>query len=190
MAKAEYRSAIRSKTLIKKAVAQLLQQKELAKITVSDVIREADISRGTFYAHYPDVYGVVAQIVEEELQSLVAFVDEVGMEFAETQPEKFIAQVCEYLAKDREYYRFLAHTNILDDFIKRLFSIYYEPLLTDILAQKKCKDTNEANIYLLYLTSGARSVLVGWLNQDLEGTPEEIGNILGSFIRLVKQYYE
>ncbi|MBR2730518.1 MAG: TetR/AcrR family transcriptional regulator C-terminal domain-containing protein [Clostridia bacterium] len=190
MAKAEYRSAIRSKTLIKKAVAQLLQQKELSRITVSDIIREADISRGTFYAHYPDVYGVVTQIVEEELHSLVAFVDEVGIKFAETQTEQFITEVCAYLEKDREYYKFLAHTDLLDDFIKRLFSIYYEPLLTDILAQEKCKDANEANIYLLYLTSGVRNVLLGWLNQDLRGTPEEIGHILGSFIRLTSKYYE
>lgn len=190
MAKAEYRSAIRSKTLIKKAVASLLQQKELPKITVSDVIREADISRGTFYAHFPDVYGVVTQIVEEELHSLVEFVDEVGLKFAETQPEKFITEVCAYLEQDRDYYKYLAHTNMLDDFIKRLFSIYYEPLLADILAQEKCKDANEANIYLLYITSGIRNVMLGWLNRDLQGTPAEIGHMLGSFIRLVEKYYE
>lgn len=68
MAKAEYRSSIRSKNLIKKALAKLLNEKDLSKITVSDIIREADISRGTFYAHFPDVAGVVEQIERRSLR--------------------------------------------------------------------------------------------------------------------------
>ena len=33
-----------------------MQQKDFQSITVTDVVREADINRGTFYAHYRDVY--------------------------------------------------------------------------------------------------------------------------------------
>ena len=46
MAKAEYRSAIRSKRLINDALADLLQEKPLDKITVTDVVNRADINRG------------------------------------------------------------------------------------------------------------------------------------------------
>lgn len=48
MAKAEYRSSIRSKQLINAALADLLQEKPLDKITVTDVVRRAGINRGTF----------------------------------------------------------------------------------------------------------------------------------------------
>ena len=51
MAKAEYRSAIRSRKLINEALADLLTEKPLDKITVTDVVSRADINRGTFYAH-------------------------------------------------------------------------------------------------------------------------------------------
>ena len=53
--KSEHKNAVRSKTLIKYAFTQLLAEKELGKITVTDVVEKAGISRGTFYARTLDV---------------------------------------------------------------------------------------------------------------------------------------
>ena len=65
MAKAEYRSAIRSRKLINKALADLLQEKPLDKITVTDVVNRANINRGTFYAHYADIPDVIEHLVDQ-----------------------------------------------------------------------------------------------------------------------------
>ena len=64
MAKAEYRSAIRSKKLIIEALVDLLTVKSLDKITVTDVVTRADINRGTFYAHYRDIPDVVDHLIQ------------------------------------------------------------------------------------------------------------------------------
>lgn len=63
MAKAEYRSAIRSKKLIISALVDLLQEKPLDKITVTDVVNRAQINRGTFYAHFADVPDVINHLI-------------------------------------------------------------------------------------------------------------------------------
>ena len=65
MAKAEYRSAVRSRKLINEALADLLTEKPLDKITVTDVVRRADINRGTFYAHYRDIPDVVDHLIHQ-----------------------------------------------------------------------------------------------------------------------------
>lgn len=65
MAKAEYRSAIRSRNLIKQALADLLLEKPLDKITVTDIVKRANINRGTFYAHYMDVPNVIENLIQE-----------------------------------------------------------------------------------------------------------------------------
>ena len=64
MAKAEYRSSLRSKKLITDALITLLDEKPLDKITVTDIVKKADINRGTFYAHYDGVMDVVTSIFE------------------------------------------------------------------------------------------------------------------------------
>ena len=70
MAKAEYRSAIRSKKLINEALADLLTEKPLDKITVTDVVTRADINRGTFYAHYKDIPDVVDHLIHQTFSAL------------------------------------------------------------------------------------------------------------------------
>ena len=190
MSKAEYRSSIRSKNLIKKALAKLIHTKDVSKITVSDIIREADISRGTFYAHYADVNSVVEQIESEELQKIIDFVNRFGVEHVAEDVGTFIKMICEYLSNDMEYYRMLTQSNMLDSFIWRLVNVYYDILLESIVSSGEHRDVDEANLYLLYITSAAKTVLVNWLSGEIKGTPEQIAERLGKLISLNQKYYD
>ncbi len=189
MPKAEYRSSIRSKNLIKKAVAKLIHEKDIQKITVSDIIREADISRGTFYAHFADVSGVIDQIECEEICNLMGYIERFGYENISTSTERFIMLICEYLSKDMEYYRMLTQSNILNNFIWRLVDIYYENLLNEILNTQKSANRDEVNLYLIYISSGAKTVVLSWLNGEIKGTPDEIAKILSKLIQLNQSYF-
>ena len=65
--KAEYKSAIRSRRLIKEAFTELMEEKEIDKITVTDIVKKADINRGTFYAHYANTRSLIEQIENDVL---------------------------------------------------------------------------------------------------------------------------
>lgn len=60
--KAEYRSSIRSKVMIKEALLSLMLEKPFDKITITDIVTRADINRGTFYAHYDNTSDVLKSI--------------------------------------------------------------------------------------------------------------------------------
>ena len=80
MAKAEYKSAIRSRKLIRTAFVELMQEKDTDKITVTDIVKRADINRGTFYAHYSDTHAVLEQIENEFLQHILEILDDSNYE--------------------------------------------------------------------------------------------------------------
>lgn len=190
MPKAEYRSSIRSKNLIKKAVAKLIHEKDIQKITVSDIIREADISRGTFYAHFADVSSVIEQIESEEIRNLMDYVERFGFENISTNTERFIELLCEYLSRDMEYYRMLTQSNILNNFIWRLVDVYYEKLFNAIMVNKNIENKEEVNLYLIYITSGAKTIVLSWLNGEIKATPTEIAKSLAKLIQLNQKYYD
>lgn len=191
MAKAEYRSAIRSKSLIKKALAKLMHEKDLNKITVSDIIREADISRGTFYAHYPDIYSVLEQIETEELKKMINLVNQSREENSSIHDSTdFLTVICKHLYEDFDYYKMLLQSSFLNNFLNRLIEVYYESTVASLLERDPTKDLSEAVLYLTFTTAGAKQVFVSWLQGKINGTPEDIGARLAQLIELCNKYYK
>ena len=117
------------------------------------------------------------------------YVDRFGFENITTNVSEFIMRICEYLSRDKEYYRMLTQSNILNNFIWRLLNAYYERLLENVLMNSSIKDKDEANLYLIYITSGAKTAILSWLNDEIKGTPEQIGERLGKLVNLSQKYY-
>lgn len=74
--KAEYKSAIRSRKMIRHAFVELVLEKDLEKITVKNIVERAEVSRGTFYAHYSDILAVIEEIENELMGKMVEFLND------------------------------------------------------------------------------------------------------------------
>lgn len=102
MAKAEYRSAARSRKLINAALADLLQEKPLEKITVTDVVNRAEINRGTFYAHYTDIPDVINHLIQQIFANIREVLSEQPRQF-EDVPHILLARIQTLLEYDSEF---------------------------------------------------------------------------------------
>ena len=127
MAKAEYKSAIRSKKLIINAVADLLQEKPLDKITVTDVVRKAEINRGTFYAHYADIAGVIDHLVEQTFLRIRDVISDTPQDLTQV-PKVLLLQVQQILEEDLEFYQKLLGSNVSALMQERLVDFVLEYL--------------------------------------------------------------
>lgn len=67
---AERRDVIKSKTAIKEAFLSVCWEKNARKITVKEIIDKANVSRGTFYAHYEDVFDLKEKIENEIIEQI------------------------------------------------------------------------------------------------------------------------
>lgn len=59
---------------IREALCELLPQRSIEGITVSDIARAAGINRGTFYMHYTDKFDLVGQQVDRIMADLAVIV--------------------------------------------------------------------------------------------------------------------
>ncbi len=93
----EDRRAKRSRRLLLEAFRALLTEKTFDAITVQDVSERADVNRGTFYAHFPDKYALLEQVVGESFEQ--ALLDRVPMEapFTGENLEQLTTGVLEFL---------------------------------------------------------------------------------------------
>jgi len=54
------------------AFIELRRKKELEKITVTELIKKADVNKSTFYVYYHDIYDLSEQLEEEIINSIAA----------------------------------------------------------------------------------------------------------------------
>ena len=62
-----------TKKIIKECFFDLLNEKEINKITVSELCTKADINRATFYRYYIDIYDLLEKIQEEFIEEYENF---------------------------------------------------------------------------------------------------------------------
>ena len=73
---------------IKAAFLELVQTKPGQKITVTELAKRAEISKGTFYLHYLDIYDLYNQMVEETVAKIAGSFDPYPDLFS--APESFV----------------------------------------------------------------------------------------------------
>ncbi|MBQ7360243.1 MAG: TetR/AcrR family transcriptional regulator [Lachnospiraceae bacterium] len=128
MAKAEYRSAIRSRKLINSALADLLQEKPLDKITVTDVVKKAEINRGTFYAHYADIPDVINHLIQQTFSDITAVISTPPQNIVE-MPIVLLKQVQTILESDLDFYKKVMASSASTFMQEQLVSIVLDYLL-------------------------------------------------------------
>lgn len=175
MAKAEYRSAVRSRKLINEALADLLTEKPLDKITVTDVVRRADINRGTFYAHYKDIPDVVDHLVQQAVSVIRAVL------ITQTGPESNIEHVLlsairMLLEEDISFYRKILNSNASSIMQEQLVTI-----VTDFMLEHKDRfypgDYEDYLITIRFCAGGLTNLYRDWFAGKLSCSLEELTRI-------------
>ena len=61
-----------TKQALANALKQLLQKKQITKITINDIAEACGISRMTFYYHFKDIYDLADWTLQEALHTAIA----------------------------------------------------------------------------------------------------------------------
>lgn len=122
--------------LIKKVFAEMLsEKKELGKISVSELCKRADISRGSFYSHYDDIYGVAEDYENEMIDNFFS-----SARLVESREiMHFIDSVFEFIRQNHENYRLLCRSNDFLFAAKKLTAIASSKLLELCLSDSRIK---------------------------------------------------
>ena len=61
----------RTRRLLQDALKRLLEEKEFDKITIQDIAGAATLNRATFYAHYPDKFALLEELIRVSFLQLL-----------------------------------------------------------------------------------------------------------------------
>lgn len=185
--KAEYRSAIRSRRMIREAYAALLKEKDLSKITVTDIVNRADINRATFYAHYPDVRGVTGEIENEIIAKMLDVLKEFQFTNFFRNPAPLLLKLGRYLEEDAEFYRTLIRANSSEIFMEKLKKCFTDYMLNGSDIPEDMRHSKMVSLRVCYFAGGIVNLYKQWFRGDLDCTLNDIALEVSKLLQLEAQ---
>lgn len=169
----EYRSSIRSKKLIRGAMIELLAEKDISKITVVDIIKRADLSRNTFYAHYQDVFAVLEELENEFLSEMNLYLDEAIQNREFSEPLPLLQKFQRFVENSVETNRLLLANQNAAAFCEKIKQVFVARVMEN-LPTTGVKDKQGFLIFLECVTGGFVSLYQKSLKNETTLTLDDI----------------
>ena len=154
-----------SREKIQKAFINLLQDRQMKDITVSDLIKATSLNRSTFYANHLDIYDLAdktRQMLEKDFSALFADYDYMN---ARDGAEKMFAHIKENQLFYKTYFKLC-----YDE--KFLISTY------DPKRAEKEQITQNIRYHIEFFRNGLNAIIKLWLAGGCKESPQEMAEIL------------
>lgn len=175
--KKENRRVKVTKNMLKTSFIELLEHKEISRITIKEICEEADINRSTFYAHYTDQYDLMRKIQDELIENVEAHLSPYIYDEMPKVSEEMMVGIFEYIKRNAEICRLLLSERGDIHFQKRVLNLVYGKYMDDLTNNLKL-NKEEANYVYAYSITGSIGVIQKWLNDDMKKSPEFMAKIL------------
>ena len=166
------KSSKRTSQVIKEAFAELLsEKKELNKVKVIDLVKQANITRSSFYTHYESIYDVAREIQEETLEILTKNTENItSLEDA----YRYFDELMVYLKNNEEFYSQLLSSDIPSYYTRKLEKLISTKLY-DTLSPYNI-DNLELNIS--FFTDGTLNLVIKYFKGEINTSIEEINDYI------------
>lgn len=179
--KAPDRRVIKTKRAIKNSFAQLLNEKPLNDITVSDIAVRADINRKTFYNYYAGVYEVVDEIENDLIIRIDTLLTEPDFEVNANRPYMVFEKLTAIINKDPEFFSYLMGMNANSSMSIKLVDML-KAKAKSILIKYLTVDEQKLDLMLEFMVTGSVAVYRQWFNSDRREPLEEISKSINLLI--------
>lgn len=168
-----------TKYALENSLKNLLLQKPLDKITISDITDDCGISRMTFYYHFKDIYDLVEWSCFEDARKALQ-----ENKTYETWQQGYL-QIFEEVKKNKPFIM-----NVYKCVHREQVEKYLQPLVNNLVLNvinEEAQNTNVTEDDKLFISQIYSYILMGlmldWIKDDMEPDPEEIVDRLAILIK-------
>ena len=168
-----------TKKVLKETLLNFLEEKDISEISITEICREADINRGTFYRYYDDIYDLLKGIEQE-------FIDEIkSSDSIERMQEEtiysFTKNILTIFENNKKLVKILFNTDRNIYFIDEVLEIAYDKCINhwgQLLNEKNNKELENAVIFIF---NGALGVINYWVKNDFDTPSDDLAKYIENY---------
>ena len=167
-----------TKKVIVDTFLNLLEEKDISKITVTEICKIADINRATFYRYYLDVYDLKDKI-EEDFRKELMNCPAIDALDEQESVYTFSKEILTIFEKNKKLVKILFNTNHNIYFLNEVLELAYEKCL-DKWSKELGIDTDmeEVEHSIIFIFNGALGIVNYWVKNDFDKDIDEISDII------------
>jgi len=172
MERRENQRVMLTKRMLLDALVDMLENKEIGEISVTELCRHAGVNRTTFYKHYSTPNDILTELAQRHVNGLA--------EVYRTRTGSVVDQIeagCAYLYRNADAVCLLMRSRMDEIIPKAVFQeliqlIPVQPVFSANL------DAVECTLVLTYIANGCYFLIRKWLMEDVQKTPREIAQLI------------
>lgn len=156
----------------------VLKEKEIDKITVSDIIKRAGIVRSTFYNHYENIPALITAIEDKTIQDIFTLMETFHPKNDRDICKSYFLTICDYTMTNP----FLA--NLLrsprgDAFFEKIMTMFHRYVKQVTQNTIPAEHSKDEFSYMIACTIGSTlGVLHKWTKENFQVPKEVVADIL------------
>ena len=174
---------IKTKENLQNALLHLLEDKELEKISISELCKEARVNRGTFYLHFASVEDLFSHYFQEITEDLRQAYDEpverVKHRLQDLQPH--MIRIFHHVKKFSRFYIIVFNQNSPLMYYYDLLDVIRERLLKSLETDT---GVTEKNYQASYAANAVLGIVIEWVTGGYKETVEELNEMILKFSKI------
>lgn len=166
----------RTKQSFKQALLSLLAVKHYDEITITDIVKQADFNRGTFYIHYEQKDDLLRDLMDEMLKEMLKSFRETykGMVRKEVQIiELSTFPIFDHFTKNKEFYQLMLGPNINYNFQEKMIKMMRDHFKEDIdFTINHLLPDIDIELFLSYRAYGIMGIILEWIHNNFNHSVE------------------
>lgn len=170
-----------TRMVLNESLIRFLESKDIAKITVTQICKDADINRSTYYAHFTDPFDQLAQLKAELLNDVAEYTQRIDLRQIPAIKRTYLVlkNLLEYVESKRHIFRILLEKSgdhnlqheILRILGEKAFAMDEEPELSE----------DERNYRMIYASNGCFGMFYHWLMSETPISCDQLARMMAAF---------
>ena len=168
----------KSKKAIKDALLDIMYEKDFKQITVNELLKRANVSRGTFYAHFSNLEDVRQQLINDLFDHADYLFGDYTASELEKDPYPIMLMAADMMIASRDpAKRLFKFVNVYDLGIN-LKTWLTKYILSDAALVERWGGMEKAMVYARFIAGGVMHAYNMWIVDDFEVSAEEFAHTL------------
>jgi len=170
----EDRRVRRTKKMLLQALTQLLTEKKINKITVTELSELADINRATFYLYYKDVFDMMEQVENELFENFTMSLEQYTHEgFSYESSISFYTYAFEFVKEYANICKILLGPDGDYSFVEK-----FKKAIKSNDGIKNSGDVVQDSYIKSFVIAGFIGVIQQWIEDDMKTSPSDMARFI------------